>query len=205
MGPVSINAAFQQEEHQDGKNVNAGRGDRLRVERDRQRSNPPSNLSVSSDGRCVGGMEENSQAPSSIGSMSLHRLNAPALRQIDMIERYVERWQPPQCSVGATSAAENSDITSQREGEVEDFVQVMQQQHPHGNEPTHHHRAACVRSPTRPFHAPTVSSKAKCAHVAENEWQVSFACPVVVFWSRCFGGSRMRRGYRKTSMDGRPT
>ena len=94
-------------------------------------------------------MEENSQAPSSIGSMSLHRLNAPALRQIDMIERYVERWQPPQCSVGATSAAENSDITSQREGEVEDFVQVMQQQHPHGNKPTHHHRAACVRSPTR--------------------------------------------------------
>ena len=148
MGPMLTYAALQQEEHQDTEKEEAAEdvetpqrsegGNPSGSNKERQGSNPPSSLSVSSDSPpmeiCVGGMEESSQAPSSIGSMSFHRLNAPALREIAMIERYVERWQPPQGSVGASSVTEHSDVTSQgteaREGEVEDFVQLMQQQHP---------------------------------------------------------------------------
>ena len=78
-----------------------GKGGNKGSTEDRQRSNPPSNLSVSSDSPpmmeiCVGSTEENSQAPSSIlVSMSFHRLNALALREIDEIARYVDNWQPP--------------------------------------------------------------------------------------------------------------
>ena len=157
MGPTSTNAALQQQEHQDGKKDEEAKehveaplrsegGNPSGSKEDRQRSNIPSHLSVSSNSLpmeeiCVGGTEANSQASSSIGSKSVCRQNEEALREIAMIERYVDNWQPSrepaqeasQGSVGALSVAENSDVTSQgtetREGEIEDFVQLMQQQH----------------------------------------------------------------------------
>ena len=92
---------------------------------------------------CVDSTEENLQAPWSIGSMSFPWLNEKDLCEMDMIERYVNKWQPAQepvretsqGSVGASSVTENSDVTSQgteaREGEVEDFCAVdATRQHP---------------------------------------------------------------------------
>ena len=45
------------------------------------------------------------------------------------------------------------------------------------NKQPHHHRAACVRSPTRPSHAPT---NAKCAHVADTPNADSNSAPSTV-------------------------
>ena len=48
--------------------------------------------------------------------------------------------------------------------------------------PAHHiiTDAACVRSPIRPFHAPTVSSNAKCAHVPDTPNADSNSAPSTV-------------------------